>query len=933
MLPLADMKAVTAAPETPPSAAPLTTSLTTNTPAASAAPTTAAAAPAKNAKGKIPPPPTANTPGGFQRANVNATADAAKVSNEAPAEVNQAPAAAQDGFLVNGSVNNGAASPFGQSAAFGNNRRGARSLYNGTLGLVLDNAVWDARPYSLTGQNTPQPNYSHLQGLLSLGGPLRLPHVLFKSPPNVSINYQWLRNRNVSSQPALVPTEAQRSGDFSGLAKIIDPTTGQPVPDNKIPVNRISPQALALIQLYPLPNFTADSRYNFQVPLLGATHQDNLQTRIGKVLGRKDNINGQFAYQNVRGDNPSVLGFLDTTSGMGLNSTANWTHRFNQRIFLNSTFTYSRFSSRTTPFFSERRNIAGEAGITGDNQEPANWGPPTLSFAGGIQALSDAQRSFVRNQTSGVSGSLFWGHSPHNLTIGGDFRRQQFSLLSQQDPRGTFNFTGAAAGNDFAGFLFGVPDTSSIAFGNADKYFRANSYTAYISDDWRFRPSLTLNLGVRWEYGAPITEKYGRLVNLDVGPYFSSVEPVVAANPVGPISGSHYPSSLLNPDRNMIEPRIALSWRPFLASSMVIRAGYGIYSDTSVYTAIATQMAQQSPLSKSLISQNTPATPLTLANGFSTADATTTNTFAVDPHFRVGTAQTWQVSIQRDLPFSLIATGTYLGTKGTHAQQQFLPNTYPVDAVSPCPACPSGFTYLTTGGNSILNRAQMQVRRRLHNGFTAQVQYTFAKALDDAGVGGRGAATVTAQNWLDLRAERGRSPFDQRHNAAITMQYTSGMGLGGGTLLSGWRGTLVKDWTFSSIINLGSGMPLTPVYIASVRGVTGTVRPNYTGVSLYDAPEGFHLNPAAVAAPLPRQWGNAGRNSIDGPGRFTLNASMARTFRLGDRLNADVRIDSQNSLNHVTYSSWNTVFNNAQFGLPVSPNQMRTMQVTVRVRY
>jgi hypothetical protein len=192
---------------------------------------------------------------------------------------------------------------------------------------------------------------------------------------------------------------------------------------------------------------------------------------------------------------------------------------------------------------------------------------------------------------------------------------------------------------------------------------------------------------------------------------------------------------------------------------------------------------------------------------------------------------------------------------------------------------------------------------------------------------------MTAQNWLDLRAERGRSSFDQRHNAVITAQYTTGMGLGGGTLLSGWRGSLVKDWTFSSNLTLGSGLPLSPVYLAPVRGVTGTVRPDYTGISIYDAPEGFHLNPAAVKAPAPGQWGNAGRNSIDGPARFILNASMARTFRVGDRISADVRIDSQNSLNHVAYTSWNTVFNSAQFGLPVSANQMRTMQLTVRVRY
>lgn len=888
----------------------------------------------KSAKAKIAAAAAtpANTPGGFQRTAVNASADAGKVANETPVpgEMNQNQSAAQDGLLINGSLNNGAASPFGQSAAFGNNRRGARSLYNGSLGMILDNSVWDARPYSLTGQDTPRPNYIHMQGLLALGGPLRLPHVVFKSAPNLSINYQWLRKRNVSTSSALMPTEAQRAGDFSSLTTpIIDPSNGVAFAGNRIPTSRISPQALSLMKLYPLPNFTASSQYNFQIPLLGATHQDDLQTRGNKILSRKDNMNAQFAFQNSRGDSPSVLGFLDTSSSVGLNSNVNFTHRFNQRIFLNAGVQFSRFIARATPFFAGRQNIAGQAGITGDNQEPANWGPPNLQFASGIHGLSDGQRSVTRSQTTGVTGSVFWGRSPHEMTIGGDFRRQQMNLLSQQDPRGSFSFTGAAAGNDFAGFLLGIPDTSSIAFGNADKYFRANTMDAYFSDAWRLRPSLTLNLGVRWEYGAPILEKYGRLVNLDIGPGYRSVAPVVASNPTGPITGQRYAESLLSPDRSAIQPKIGLSWRPFLASSMVIRAGYGLSSDTSVYRAIAVQMAQQSPLSTSLISQNGPGKPLTLANGFVASSATTRNTYAVDPRLRIGTAQSWQISIQRDLPFSLIATATYLGIKGTHAQQQFYPNTVPVGA-APCLGCPTGFTYLTSGGNSTKNQVMAQVRRRLHNGFTSQIQYTFAKALDDASLGGGGE--LIAQNWLNLRAERGRSNFDQRHQVAIQMQYSTGVGMGGGTLLGGWRGKAFKDWTFASNINAGSGLPLTPVYFVAVGGNTGSVRPDYTGISVYDAPSGRHLNPAALKAPVAGQWGNAGRNSITGPNRFNLNASMARTFRLGDRLNADFRFDATNALNHVAYTGWNTVFN-PQFGTPLPPGQMRTMQASIRVRY
>jgi hypothetical protein len=213
------------------------------------------------------------------------------------------------------------------------------------------------------------------------------------------------------------------------------------------------------------------------------------------------------------------------------------------------------------------------------------------------------------------------------------------------------------------------------------------------------------------------------------------------------------------------------------------------------------------------------------------------------------------------------------------------------------------------------------------------------------GGGGGGAAlpvvpsagTLIAQDWLNLRGERGLSAFDQRHNVNLQMQYTSGMGVGGVTLLSGWRGALLKQWTFLTTVIAGTGFPLTPVYPAALlgTGTNGTIRPNFTGQPLYAASPGFFLNSAAYAAPAPGQWGNAGRNTITGPAQFIFNGSLGRTFTLNDRFSLDFRFDAQNLLNHVTFSSWNTTVTNAQFGLPNpgAANAMRVMQTNVRLRF
>jgi hypothetical protein len=323
---------------------------------------------------------------------------------------------------------------------------------------------------------------------------------------------------------------------------------------------------------------------------------------------------------------------------------------------------------------------------------------------------------------------------------------------------------------------------------------------------------------------------------------------------------------------------------------------------------------------------------LTLAEGFRGSPSVTATTFAIDPDFQPGNAQNWNLVVQQDLPLSMQMTVTYLGIKGTHVPQRILPNTFPAGVANPCTTCPAGFTYLMSNGNTNRHSGTIEVRRRQRNGFEASAMYTFAKAIDDAGLGGGGHV---AQNWLNLRAERGLSNFDQRHQLTVQGQYTSGMLASLGSFWDGWRGALLKQWTLSSQLSVGSGTPLTPVILAPVKGtgVTGSLRPNLTGAPIYLEGGGGFLNPAAFAAPVPGEWGNAARNSITGPGQFSLNASLTRSFRLTERIGMDLRIDANNVLNHVTFPRWNTTVNSSQFGLPTNANGMRTLQPSVRMRF
>jgi trimeric autotransporter adhesin len=334
----------------------------------------------------------------------------------------------------------------------------------------------------------------------------------------------------------------------------------------------------------------------------------------------------------------------------------------------------------------------------------------------------------------------------------------------------------------------------------------------------------------------------------------------------------------------------------------------------------------------------------------------------------VGYEQIWQLSMQRDLPAALQATITYRGTKGTRGVQEILPNTYPFGGANPCPFCPLGFSYRTSNGNSTREEGILQLRRRLRNGFTAETVYTFSKSLDDdyqlggqgsvpsasgsaganSGTSGTSASSAApsqiAQDWRNPAGQRGLSSFDQRHTLTLTAQYTTGMGLGGHTLLSGWRGVAIKDWTALVSLTAATGTPLSPIYAALVPGTSyvGTIRPNVNpGQPLYLSSSAANdrkkfLNVLAYSAP-DGGWGNARRNSIEGPNQFGLNASFARTFKLKDRYSLETHFDATNVLNRVSYSTWITTLSptgsNPLFGTPQSVQSMRKIQATFRLRY
>ena len=193
----------------------------------------------------------------------------------------------------------------GNQASFGNGRRNPRSRYNANVALILNNSALDARPFSLTGQDTPKAAFAQFRSTGMLGGPLKIPHVLSGQHTFFTINYQLTRGRNATTTTALVPTMDERAGNFSQALNavantpvtIYDPLSGAPFAGNVIPQYRLNAAALELLNFYPQPNFAGSSRYNYQAPIVGISNQTNINSRISETINAKNQVSGSFAWQ------------------------------------------------------------------------------------------------------------------------------------------------------------------------------------------------------------------------------------------------------------------------------------------------------------------------------------------------------------------------------------------------------------------------------------------------------------------------------------------------------------------------------------------------------------------------------------------------------------------------------------------------------------
>jgi trimeric autotransporter adhesin len=870
----------------------------------------------------------------------------------------------------------------GGPIAFGRMGRGFNvNQPHGNMYFYDDTSALDARPFSLNGNPLPRADYNQLHFGAYVGGPLNIPKI-YNGGGKTFFFGGWSGTRGSSPSDLLstVPTMAERGGNFSALATpIYNPATGQQFQFNgqlnEIDPTLITPQAQALLAYIPLPNLPGTTQ-NFHEVTSAQSTSDSVSLRLihnfgpapaqgnrtpgaggrggGGGGGRRrsqNNLNLGLSWTKTTTNSIGAFPSLDGGTGtQGLNANAGWVYG-KGRATNNLRFTYNHNHVSTTNLFSTVTDVAALAEIGGVSTNPFDWGIPGINFTS-FSGLNDPMPRRELDQTYTLSDTVIWSRGKHNWRFGGDYRRILQSFHAARNAEGTFTFTGFATaqyvggveqpgtGSDLADFLLGLPQQSTVQFGTDAYNFRANSYDFFVQDDWRIRASLTLLLGLRYEYQGPFTEADNRIVNLDVAPGFTAAVPVEPGQ-TGPFNGV-FPGSLIHPDRNNYAPRLGLAWKPMKLT--VVRAGYGVNYNLAQYGAVVQNFAFQPPFAVTATNVATTSSLLNLANAFpSLAPGTVTNNFAIDPNYRLAYVQLWNVDIQRDLGGGFLMNLDYNGSKGTRLDTE---RAILISGSQP-------FTYESSAGNSVFHAGSIRFRKRLAKGIGLGATYIYSKSIDDASsIGGGGV--VVAQNPFDIAADRGLSSFDQRHKFTGNWIYDLPFGENRRFLQKGFVSHILAGWQYSGDFTVASGLPFTVRVLGGTldiqRGVSGSLRANavpgvpidvsnpttkeWFNTAAFCQPQTMLNDPTATCVNASDStFGDAGRNILEGPGQVSMDMSLNKSITIKEYRSLDLRITANNVFNMVYFTSLGTTVNSTTFGEVTGAGSMRRVTVQARFRF
>jgi hypothetical protein len=769
--------------------------------------------------------------------------------------------------------------------------------------------------------------------------------------------------------------------------------------------NRISGVTQNLLTFYPLPNANlnvATPSFNYETLVPTPADTNGWDVRLDRTLTSKQQVFARFSWKNLLTDvaNPLLPNDADTEHNRSLLVSYNyaispkWINEF--RFGFTDALTSVNFPILGSAAISQ----LGLQGID-ISQHPDGEAFPTFNFSdgSGFTPIGRDRAGITQSKTLEVTDNLTRQMGKHTLRFGVDIRRvnyQDLMYFEPSDDYGLFTFNqGVFTGSSFGDALLGLPNTSFFAITSPQVNARAIQYGVYGQDEWQVNDRLTVNFGLRWEMLPPFTEAVGDLGSFD--PRNNSIlvpdalQKTLAGSPAyqavyagflesfnacslgqgGPCtnvltaSQDHLPQGLRQLYLRDFDPRISVAFRPFRDNKTVIRAGFGVFTISTLGPMSFNNAGNPLSVVHTYANNNAgqphfqfPATaPVTnvIVYGGGTLDQ------ANDPQFRDPQATQWNFTVERQITESTLLRASYVGMNSYR-----LPVTEDLNQVHPSAApyspantpYPNWFTLLSTenAGSANYQAFQLNASHRMSNGLFFQTNYTLAKNLSDAqgdapsGFTSEVAYGLAVSNRFDLAANRGNVAGTPRQRFQTNGIYQLPLGKGHRWLnRSGWQNLLIGGWEASTVTLLQTGPWLTP-----------TISPTLDQSNTDIANRGTLLRPDCVGNPVPASrttaqyfnWsafaatpagagriGNCGVGILQAPGTIGVSAGLGKTFPLGEK--AKLRLESTftNVLNHTNYAPPAVDISNPQTFGALQSNQTsanagpRTGQLALRLDF
>jgi len=823
----------------------------------------------------------------------------------------------------------------------------------------------------------------------SLGGPVLRNKTFFFGA------YEGVRRPNETTLSQIVPPDAFRRGDLSSLSRqLVNPFTGQPFPNNQIPVNPASARALeSFFERQNQSTGSAINQQNYVVNVPGDFTVNGFDGRLDHSITDAQKVFGRFTRKNVANSEPTS----SWNTRQGQRSVGTQIRQFagtHNWVLSSSWLNEFRGGYNTTQDLEDYSNsgqgteLVAALGLVGLPGAPTSGGFPSFEFADSSFISSGGNKP--RNIFSKVvqfNDNLTHVRGRHTLKLGVDVQyleyKDQITFFAGEE-FGRYQFTGVYSGNAFADFLLGVPQFTGYSINTPDANPYTTHFAGYLQDDWKPTEQLTVNLGVRYDLRGPMKDRSNQMGNFDrdfpggrvivanagvLEKIPALVRNSVPNTPFVTAAEAGLPESLRKADTNNLNPRLSLAYRPWSDGKTVVRGGIGTYT-VPLYGAVNYSMVATVTAVAAAFSNTTPAP----AFAFPNISSATTAQGALPPgslDFRRANqidlkdprVIQWTATVDRDLGWNTGLRLSYVGSRTDDLVVSPDLNQVPSNSVGYAAVRSTrpftdwnAVTSRDNGAQSRYHAFSTEVTKRLSRGLAFNASYTLAKNIADHG--GPAPTGYTGENGANLTdrfrgdADRGNEAFTRRHRFVSTFfaELPFGRGRAFGRDMPRALDAVVGGWDLTGITLLQSGPFLTPFFGnadpsgtgAPVRGFNATQRPDCVGNGELSNPTAAaYFDVGAFVRPANNigRFGNCSVGILEGPGTRTFSLTvgkwvpLARSSRVRVEASFSNLFDIENLDIPGTMNITSSAFGRITNTQAVDQAGPRTVQVSVRYTF